>query len=56
MKRRNPAAEAVRTPRYRLRVVKSKKLYARKPKHRGGQAEHRRAPVAVNHPHTNKSV
>jgi hypothetical protein len=28
--RRNPIAKALRTPRFRLRVIKSKKIYDRK--------------------------
>ncbi len=30
VKKRNPIAKDLRTPKYRLRVVKSKKLYKRK--------------------------
>lgn len=33
VRKRNPVARDLRTPKYRLRVVKSKKLYSRKAKH-----------------------
>lgn len=32
MKKRNPIAKAVRTPAFKMQVVKSKKLYSRKEK------------------------
>jgi hypothetical protein len=34
-KRRNPVARAVRTTTFKQRVVKSRKLYSRKPKYKG---------------------
>ena len=33
-KRANPIAKDLRTPKYKARVVKSKKAFKRKPKHR----------------------
>jgi hypothetical protein len=35
MARRNDIARDLRTPKYRLRVVKSQKVYSRKVKHKG---------------------
>lgn len=32
---RNPVARDLRTPKYKMRVVKSKKAFRRKPKHSG---------------------
>jgi hypothetical protein len=34
MKRRNPIAQDLRTPKYKVRVVPSKKVYKRKEKHK----------------------
>jgi hypothetical protein len=36
IKKRNPIAKDLRTPKYRLRVVELKTAYKRKPKHRKG--------------------
>jgi hypothetical protein len=33
IKRNNPIAKDLRTPKYKMRVVKSKKVYQRKPRH-----------------------
>jgi hypothetical protein len=39
--KRNPMAQAVRTPRFRVRVVRDRKKYSRKEKHKGrGDAAH----------------
>lgn len=35
MAKPNAVAKDLRTPKYRMRVVKMKKAYVRKPKHRG---------------------
>jgi hypothetical protein len=37
--RRNPAAQAVRTPKFRPRIVASKKAYRRRPKHTARAAD-----------------
>ena len=35
MRKSNPVHKDLRTPKYKMRVVKSKKVYKRKVKHRG---------------------
>lgn len=35
MRKSNPVHKDLRTPKYKMRVVKSKKIYQRKVKHRG---------------------
>lgn len=39
VKARNPVAKRIREPLYHLRLKPSKKLYQRKPKHRGRPSE-----------------
>jgi hypothetical protein len=36
MKKRNPLAKELRTPKYRPRVVRDRKTYTRKTKHKNG--------------------
>ena len=36
MKKRNPHARILRSPLFRMRVVRDKKKYTRKEKHKGG--------------------
>lgn len=38
MARRNDIARDLRTPKYRMRVVKSAKVYSRKAKHKGKES------------------
>jgi hypothetical protein len=46
--KKNAAAQDLRTPKYRLRIVKNlKKAYARRPKHPARAAESFSAPVTA---------